>query len=49
MQGDNTSKAALKKSLLDEGSDRAQPGDESFRAQVRPVFFLAARRDSFSF
>jgi NNP family nitrate/nitrite transporter-like MFS transporter len=41
MQGDNTSKAALKKSLLDEGSDRAQPGDESFRAQVRPVFFLA--------
>ena len=41
MQGDNTSKAALKKSLLDEGSDRAQPGDESFRVQVRPVFFLA--------
>ena len=41
MQGDNTSKAALKKSLLDEGSDRAQPGDESFPVQVRPVFFLA--------
>ena len=41
MQGDNTSKAALKKSLLDEGSDRAQPDDESFRVQVRPVFFLA--------
>lgn len=40
MQGDNTSKAALKKSLLD-GSDRAQPGAASFRAQVRPVFFLA--------
>ncbi|HZH82879.1 MAG TPA: hypothetical protein VFD87_07040, partial [Phototrophicaceae bacterium] len=41
MQGDNTSKAALKKSLLDEDSDRAQRGDESFRAQVSPVFFLA--------
>jgi len=41
MQGDNTSKATLKKSLLDEGSDRAQPGDESFPVQVRPVFFLA--------
>ena len=40
MQGDNTSKGALKKSLLD-GSDRAQPGAASFRAQVRPVFFLA--------
>ena len=40
MQGDNTSKGALKKSLLD-GSDRAPPGAESFRAQVRPVFFLA--------
>jgi MFS transporter, NNP family, nitrate/nitrite transporter len=40
MQGDNTSKAALKKSLLD-GSDRAQPGAASFRAQVSPVFFLA--------
>jgi NNP family nitrate/nitrite transporter-like MFS transporter len=40
MQGNNTSKGALKKSLLD-GFDRAQPGAESFRAQVRPVFFLA--------
>ena len=40
MQGDNTSKGALKKSLLD-GSDRAQPGAASFRAQVSPVFFLA--------
>ena len=40
MQGDNTSKAALKKSLLD-GSDRAQPGAASFRAQVSPAFFLA--------
>src|ERR1041384_3830564 len=39
-QGDNTSKGALKKSLLD-GSDRAQPGAAFFRAQVRPVFFLA--------
>ena len=40
MPGDNTSKGALKKSLLD-GSDRAQPGAASFRAQVSPVFFLA--------
>src|SRR5262245_10980975 len=41
MQGDNTSKAALKKSPLDRGSNRTPPGDVSFRAQVRPVFFLA--------
>jgi predicted MFS family arabinose efflux permease len=40
MHGDNTSKGALKKSLLD-GADRAQPDAESFRRQVRPVFFLA--------
>ena len=39
--GDHTSKVALKKSPLHESSDGAQPGAESFRAQVRPVFFLA--------
>jgi len=41
MQGDNTSKAALKKSLFDEDSDGVSTGAERFRAQVRPVYFLA--------
>jgi fucose permease len=41
MQGENTSKAAVKKSALDRGSNRAPAGAGSFRSQVRPVFFLA--------
>jgi NNP family nitrate/nitrite transporter-like MFS transporter len=41
MQGENTSKAAVKKSARDRGSNRAPAGVRSFRSQVRPVFFLA--------
>ena len=41
MQGENTSKAAVKKSALDRGSNRAPAGVRSFRSKVRPVFFLA--------
>ena len=41
MQGDNTSKTALKKSLFDENSDGVRTGAEPFGVQVRPVVFLA--------